>query len=1397
MKKRELVTKILAGLLVAGMLIGLLPMFVSAEESTGSTEESQGELVLNKNAVLQADGTWTITLEAYATGTVKTEVRTQVIPTDIIMVLDQSGSMTQSGNNIQMSNGTYSVVTNLPTNEAMTKGTYYYWDANDQKYYPITTTRHIVHENSYWAYAEDFDGHTAGELICLASEASGTIGTSWTYGGHTVNFDAGEGYLLSDYRLYLREQTGSWTNRTYNYKLVSKSSNVPENVGTYAFDTYIRNANTAYNTLADKFSKYQTDSATAWTGTYAFVYVPVELVNDDVYYYTYTYVDDMGQTWTIGHSEQDDGATENIADAKYDATKLGNIYTENVGNVSRLNALKSAANTFIRDMNAAAISHNVDHRVAVIGFASTDSRNSDTHYGNTEVFVGGSSYNYSSTGLNATYNGSSASDYYSDGFLKGGAGSVYEMAWQSVGTDAGRNNLNASISNLAGNGATFPSHGFEMAIEMAKLNAEAYANNTRKLVVVFMTDGEPGRYEFDDDVASTTVGLANTLKNTYGAKFYTVAMLDSAPSEDTDTEIDDEDDFLDAVTNQVTSSGTSYYSYVNSGVDLSNFFTSIEISVDTSFSTVELSKNAFLVDRVSEYFEMPAGITTENMKDYVKIYTAEHIGSHMFKLPVEVEYEVAASVDHEDTLNAEKIHAWLTYGAADNKVHGITVHNFNYLANDNVVTTQYWAYEDSNANGEYDEGEKLIPIEQAGTDADSVMISSGKKIIIEISGITAKDNAALDYYIETNNDHSGLWDLAKDTGTYGMLKAFPMPRAMLGNRIYVLDYAKEACLATLDHTRKALALDSAKDGVMNPVDIHDEASKKLSTTDANPAVQFGDVYIKEEGGRSKVYYTPKTTNWYGYDTFYVFWQGGNEYDSSGNLVWSEGDPVTGYCWSKVNVMPANNVYYEDTFVTTSTDGTTETGRVGIDFGTGWSFTTVDSNGDPAEGSNTESPESAGQEATTGTHGWVESLADDTGFTDGTVAVGDGTQKAKATFTFTGTGVDLYSYTDSKVGTVMVKVKPIDVREGYNVPTRYFIVDNYSASGDYYSIPTVSYLARGTDAEGNEALVYGKYEVTITVTTAAIEDGGRVTYYLDGIRVYNPLGSEQENNPTVGEGYGDEVHAFFYNIRDYLIGQEDFLANSTNPGAVFIDEIKEGQVEGEDEGKGVTTTVIGTYKDYGPKNEVYLAENQMIVMKVDILAGRKYFVSLKAPTGAATTAEISSANDAKATVPVGHTADLYYEVVPTADANDPSVGYIAIKNVGTELLSVTKFQITGLDPNPTDDENLGEGTESGGASGAETASILSISNDEAVTYARTFALMRSVPYVPSDNESETENNTEEQVPVEPEVPEIEITNPEVDPEPETPDEPSAEEQAMAMVKALVDKLFKSVIEWFNA
>lgn len=61
----------------------LSPMSIPDEDDNG--------LILNKNAVPDGNGGYVITLEAYTTGTVTTE--TTSMPTDTILVLDQSGSM--------------------------------------------------------------------------------------------------------------------------------------------------------------------------------------------------------------------------------------------------------------------------------------------------------------------------------------------------------------------------------------------------------------------------------------------------------------------------------------------------------------------------------------------------------------------------------------------------------------------------------------------------------------------------------------------------------------------------------------------------------------------------------------------------------------------------------------------------------------------------------------------------------------------------------------------------------------------------------------------------------------------------------------------------------------------------------------------------------------------------------------------------------------------------------------------------------------------------------------------------------------------------------------------------------------------------------------------------------
>ena len=68
---------------------------VDLQEKDGSGS-SNGQLSLTKSITHKKGDNYTIRLEAYATGEVKTETQVSDVPTDIVLVLDQSTSMSES-----------------------------------------------------------------------------------------------------------------------------------------------------------------------------------------------------------------------------------------------------------------------------------------------------------------------------------------------------------------------------------------------------------------------------------------------------------------------------------------------------------------------------------------------------------------------------------------------------------------------------------------------------------------------------------------------------------------------------------------------------------------------------------------------------------------------------------------------------------------------------------------------------------------------------------------------------------------------------------------------------------------------------------------------------------------------------------------------------------------------------------------------------------------------------------------------------------------------------------------------------------------------------------------------------------------------------------------------------
>jgi hypothetical protein len=868
------------------------------------------------------------------------------------------------------------------------------------------------------------------------------------------------------------------------------------------------------------------------------------------------------------------------------------------GRTTRLAALKTAANNFIQNVQKDAATNNVDHRVAVVGFASTRERHGGVWsgyyaYDNTEIL---------STNSVVNYEDAESTDY--------------QNALVSVNTNGSVNSrLTTAINRLDAEGDTYSEYGIDMANKIFTANP-IDADSDRVRIVIMFTDGYTAPANTDDidySMSDRAIKNAYSSKATYGATVYTVGIFTGA-----DPTADIERNFTYGSTNTArqlvaanrymhyvssnypeardlrnggTEKADTYYLSASDTDQLNSIFTKISESVVTPSTTVTLDEKSVMRDILNGGFVIPSSGCT-------------------------VKTETRAGTMNDD--------GTITWGQVTNDEPGpkytvndpsgvINVTGFNY-------SEQYIA-----------EGHP------------------GQKLTVTIQGVEARDEAITNAPISTNTALSGIYETSEaETPAF----TFPQPTTILKSKTYVLDYGKPVNLASQDW------------GIGSVTTLNGAGMYKFDPE--APTVSLTKTYGKVATATAKMglTYTPTTMNWNGYDSFYVF---GKQIAPNGAINQ----------WSKVTVMPANSVYYEDTFVTDENAGT-----VGIVYGGEWTTDGTDAN----RGQTLDSDHP---------YGWETGYAGDTGYSDGSAhkAVASAENKATASFTFTGTGVDVYSRTDLTTGTVAATLTKKD-ENGKEVGVKSLVVDNLAASagenGAYYQIPTLFF----------DGLDYGEYTLTLYVTTAA---ENRATYYLDGVRVYNPI-QPKEEDAVVKEAYGTagELGASFQSVREILLTAEDFdpTTNNTTDGVVFIDQ--DGTTT------GTTTQVIGIYKDYGPKNEVYLAKGQSIAFKVSDLTAN-YYLGIKAPNGK-TTAKVTW-EESVAALPVNAASDLYYQVTPNAD------GYILVKNTGENLLSVTKLRTT---------------------NGNEQAGITTANVDDLLAYANTFDTLEEITYSTQPGEVEIEN-----------------------------------------------------------
>ena len=916
--------------------------------------------------------------------------------------------------------------------------------------------------------------------------------------------------------------------------------------------------------------------------------------------------------------------------------------------------------------------------------------------------------------------------------MNAGDESIYVDALMPVST--GKNGtgpinpgLVAAINNIGGSGATRTQYGIEMANDIFEANPYDSEKETRVRVVVVFTDGQPGYSGFEEDEANAALEQAYVSKNTHGAKVYTIGLYDS---DGTDS-LDNVSVFMNALSSNypaaknmdsvvstegyvaledgtVLDKNKTYYVYTNRSyyalkygtVRIGGIFGSRKTCwyysrSSTNYAVTETEAPVVTNGEVGDYsvyqYVSAAYKETPNHGFYQTSGNVEELYVLFDNIVVDITTKTSTEIVlHADGIIRDVMGQGLVL--TEGTVITATSVPGMYIGEDNIVWNEGgshtfatlalrngWKTDQVTIDIPQKDGSAVSKniyqiavynthpdntytpngphtVDVSGYDFSTAFISSehinGYKLVVEITRVEATDDVVWAHTMSTNNSKSGVWAPADEDGYRELLASFDQPSTIFAHRQYVLDYSKPFTLDgwyyTVGTNAGAVHIDTDVSNGMNWFDPADP------TITSGLKTKYGVVKIVD----GKVVYTPTTTNWTGYDSFYIFGDTGHA------AIVSQDANSNGNLWTKVDIIPANNIYFEDSFVS-GYDDTIDAERFGIAFSGNWN---VDYAG-ALPGTNEGSADAV--------HGWTTDLSDDLMYSDGMAHIAS-TPGATATFTFTGTGVDIYSRCDIKTGIIVAQLKKqtigVDGKETF-VFAKTMIVDGLAMSGTYYQIPTLTFCG----------LEYGTYQVMIVVSSATANATGeaRFNYYLDGVRVYTPI---IDPNTTINDAYGrGEMNAVFTSVRDILLTNQDFnpdMSDSTDgkAGAVFVDWIRDDQgEEGDESGTGKPTYHIGTYAELGPKNEVYLAPGQTVVLKVD--PANTYYVGMKCLAGYSVKAGFSGTDGANPVVhTVDHASDLYYKVVPVD-------GYIVITNTSAadsgEILSLTKLRATNGTGKPVD------------------------------------------------------------------------------------------------------------------
>ncbi len=848
-----------------------------------------------------------------------------------------------------------------------------------------------------------------------------------------------------------------------------------------------------------------------------------------------------------------------------------------------------------------------------------------------------------------TYYGASAHYLGSSGWATSG----FTDAFWNAKSNA--SNLKAQISSISSPGDQTDNSGMEFAFANSIIDnsgVDYTADGTRNLAIIFISDGVPGAYDGKniETAANNAVTKALEAKNK-GAFVYSVIVGADNPNFD-------KNNYMAAVSSRYPAA-KAINDLGGRNVDGVEYFTTLAdctIEGYTDFAEIEsrqlvknnsvglanLDANSVLCEELSTAFK---GIVDENgnLKDGIEL---------TYRL-------VPGSYDKVERF------AFNEGSAVDGSTAGVTV-----------------SYDASNAH------KMLI----SGYDYSKEYISKGKtgrKLQIVIEGVEANEEADITNTSINNTSSTAIYQNNDEYVAADTFKYFPTEYFNIPTYTYVLDYDLPMYDSDINGTLCSVDGGLTKQSTYKTVRETDNVALNFVNGNQDMTYELMSGEYTEEDNRS----------------FCLIKRDDGSYD-----------------WFRINIVPASNVLYEENrFITSSAGNLTKSNwnTVGSAIATGQSLS----------GDNDR-------------YGYDSSYANNgNNYSNGTVLKTTVNSTAKRsdtmTFNYTGTGFDLMTVCGANTGIQIVNVKNSAgvIEKVYMVDTYYVDTVNYDKAllkqvpivnhtnangyGDYTVEVTAAYLSTAQGVTGARSGLANKAYTTqdalrdmgIYVPMSEVEfvwyndnsilNGGtgpvgeavasnRATAaadvaldcYIDGIRVYNPLGDDSSH-------YIDsEKSASYYNIVNELAtGEGDVITSESGLFAYVVGELS------ADEDGNIPTLSFGNYQSVGPQNEIYLQtatgsdDSHAVAFNVAVPnSDSRVMISLRAADGA-TTANVAS-GDNSIKFEINTATEQYFDITPYLDIDiTTGVANVIITNIGSGLLSVNNLKLVDATAQAVTSEDL--------------------------------------------------------------------------------------------------------------